>query len=219
VSTPHFVFDMDGVLINSEPVKLAAFEEAVAEVCRPDAAALEAVAAYNAANRGVPRELKIEHVLREILGAPIALRPAVSARYAEKLAARLPRCAAVRGVAAFLSAAEARLHVASSAPVAEIRANLGRHALLHHFSGIFGHPLSKTRVLSDLRQSHPAAEIVFFGDAPADLEAAGRAGVAFVAVNPNPQLLPLVSRWVPDFEDAGRVLDLARRVAPAPGAI
>jgi phosphoglycolate phosphatase-like HAD superfamily hydrolase len=51
---------------------------------------------------------------------------------------------------------------------------------------------------------------VFFGDAPADREAASRAGVAFVAVNPNPQLLPLVSRWVPDFEDVDRVLDLAR---------
>jgi phosphoglycolate phosphatase-like HAD superfamily hydrolase len=194
------------VLIDSEPVKLAAFTEAVAEVCSQDEAALRAVAAYNAANRGVPRDQKIAYVLREILGVPQDLLPAVAARYAEKLAARLPACLPVRGVANFLATVDARVHVASSAPVAEVRANLERLGLLHRFSTISGHPLSKIEVLAGLRRSHPAAEIVFFGDAPADLEAARAAGVKFVAVNPRPDLLPLVDRWVPDFADPGRVM-------------
>jgi phosphoglycolate phosphatase-like HAD superfamily hydrolase len=211
VSTSHFVFDMDGVLIDSERVKLTAFEEAVAEVCRPDGTRMKAVAAYNAASRGVPREQKIEHVLREILGATTGLLPAVAARYADKLAARLPLCAPVRGVAGFLSAVDAQLHVASSAPVSEIRANLERHDLLHHFASVSGHPLTKTQVLTDLRRSHPTAKVVFFGDAPADLAAARAAGVAFAAVDPNDGLLPLVSRWVPDFEDIGAVLDVVRK--------
>jgi phosphoglycolate phosphatase-like HAD superfamily hydrolase len=206
VTAPHFVFDMDGVLIDSEPVKLAAFAEAVAEVCSPDEAALRAVAAYNAANRGVPRDQKIVHVLREILGAPQDLLPAVAARYADKLAARLPSCPPIRGIADFLATVDAQFHMASSAPVAEVRANLERLGLLHHFSTISGHPLSKTEVLAGLRRSHPAAEIVFFGDVPADLEAARGADVKFVAVNPHADLLPLVDRWVPDFADSGRVM-------------
>lgn len=197
---------MDGVLIDSEPVKLAAFAEAVADVCGPDEAALRAVAAYNAASRGVPRDQKIAHVLREILGTPQDLLPAVAARYADKLATRLPSCPPIRGVADFLATVDAQFHVASSAPVAEIRANLERLGLLHHFSTISGHPLTKAEVLAGLRRSYPAAEIVFFGDAPADLEAARGAGVKFVAVNPHPALLPLVDCWVPDFTDGGRVM-------------
>ncbi|MFL5384964.1 MAG: HAD family hydrolase [Longimicrobiaceae bacterium] len=210
MTAPHFVFDMDGVLIDSEAVKLAAFAEAVADVCSPDEATLRAVAAYNAANRGVPRDQKIAHVLREILGTSQDLLPAVAARYADKLAARLPSCSPIRGVADFLATVDAQFHVASSAPVAEVRANLERLGLLHRFSTISGHPLAKTEVLAGLRRSHPAAEIVFFGDTPTDLEAARGAGVKFVAMNPHPALLPLVGQWMPDFADAGRVTAAVR---------
>lgn len=213
MSTPQFVFDMDGVLIDSEPVKQAAFVEAVAEVCAPDAAALDAVAAYNAAHRGEPRDAKIAYVVREILGAPAGVAPAVAARYADLLAERAPLCPPLRGAAAFLASVDADLHVASSAPVAEVRANLERHGLLRHFSSVSGHPRTKIQTLSILRRSHPSAAVVFFGDAPADLDAARRAGVKFVAVNPNDALRPRIDRWVPDFADVDRVLDAVRDAA------
>jgi phosphoglycolate phosphatase-like HAD superfamily hydrolase len=101
--------------------------------------------------------------------------------------------------------------VASSAPSAEIRANLDRHVLLRHFASISGHPHAKSDVLRGLREAHPHARIVFFGDAPADLEAARAAGVGFVAVNPNDELRAMVADWAADFADPGRITELVRR--------
>lgn len=191
-------FDMDGVLFDTERVKLGAFQDAFAPLCG-DAAQLELVAAYNAAHRGVPRSAKIRHVLATLLKEPAGREVEVSTRYARLLEERLPGCAPVNGLPEFLARIGSIRYVVSSAPVAEIRRNLGRHDLADAFHGVFGHPWSKADALREIAERHRNARVLFFGDAPADRDAAAAADVVFAAVNPNSALAGTVRKTFDDF--------------------
>ncbi|MFC8720297.1 HAD family hydrolase [Kitasatospora sp. NPDC057198] len=213
---PVLVFDLDGVLFDTEAVKLAAFRDAFAPLCGADPGALERVAEYNAAHRGVPREVKIRHLLAGMPGVGEDGFAEVSGRYRELLAERLAACGPVAGVPGFLDGDWAVRYVASSAPVTEIRAHLERHGLADAFRRLFGHPCSKERALREVTAAHPGADLLFFGDAPADLAAARAAGVAFAAVNPHPALAAAAADRFADFTgvDRAAVARLARPVRP-----
>lgn len=192
-------FDMDGVLFDTEAVKIAAFVDAFTDLDGFDDDARARVHEYNAANRGVPREAKIRHALSGLLNLPESLHEEVSARYAELLEMRLPACPPINGLADFLESVDAVRYVASSAPESEIRRNLRRHDLEGAFERIYGYPWRKTQALQEIAQLHAPAAVLFFGDAPADLDAARAAGVAFAAVNPNSGLREHVQEYFDDF--------------------
>ncbi|GAA1938083.1 HAD hydrolase-like protein [Kitasatospora viridis] len=203
------IFDMDGTLLDTETVKLAAFRDAFAPLCAGNHRSLAAVHEYNAAHRGVPRDAKFRHVLA-MLGAPEGELAAVAGRYADLLADRLPSCQPLPGVAGFLKAVPAVRFVASSAPRAEIVDNLTRHGLDAAFTDFYGHPWSKEQALLDVARRHPTAARVFFGDAPADLAAARATRTRFMAINPNPQPEPLTPDQARDFQDVGALAEFLR---------
>jgi len=113
-------FDMDGVLFDTESVKLAAFLDAFVPFCGGDDAVVGKIQAYNAAHRGIPRAEKIRFVLTHLLGRPMhgdgGDADNVAARYAAFLAQRLPRCAPIEGLTEFLAEVDAIRYVVSSAP-------------------------------------------------------------------------------------------------------
>ena len=204
-----FAFDLDGVIIDSEPIKIAAFDEAVCRGYDLTPGQRTAISEYNRANRGIPRDTKFAYLLREIIGAPESDAPIIASHYRSLLEQRLPASPLIPGVREFVRGAEAPLFIASSAPTEEIWAHLRRHQLALCFRDVFGHPTAKDQALRTLHDGPEASPVVFFGDAPADLAAAQAAGVGFVAVNPNEALALLVPRFLPDFSDAARVLEFA----------
>src|SRR5206468_95148 len=64
---PAFVFTLDGVLVDSEAVKLQSFAEACGDVWRLSADELQTIQAYNARQRGIPRRQKFEIVHRHLV--------------------------------------------------------------------------------------------------------------------------------------------------------
>lgn len=210
------VFDMDGTLFDTEEVKMASFRDAFRPLCGGDEQALQAVHAFNAANRGVPRSAKLSSVLT-MIGAPQSGADEVARRYAALLAERLPLCEPLPGLVEFLRAVPAIRYVASSAPPAEITGNLSRTGLDTAFADSYGHPWSKEQALQDVARRHPAARLVFFGDAPADLSAARTTGTTFVAINPNPQLAGYTGERFPDFPDFPDFQDAAAIAATCAG--
>ena len=181
---PAACFDMDGVLVDSEQVKISAWLAAVSEVCRPSAALAAELDRYNRGHRGVPRAGKFRYVI-ELLTAvgytlPDGTLEALLARYAALLEPLVAAAPAAPGAAEFLLGWPGPVAVATSAPLAEAAGHLTRLGFrpMDHISA---YPMSKADALRELALQTGAAT-VFFGDAPSDQAAARAASVPFVGI-------------------------------------
>lgn len=206
---PSFVFTLDGVLVDSEPVKRRSFIEACGDVWRLTADELQTIDTYNARQRGIPRRQKFEFVHRHlVMRGDNASVTRVIERYAELLDQRLPAVSLLPGVRQFLDTVPGRRFVLSAGPEDEATAHLVRHHIDGCFEALFA---SAARKADTLRRIEMAVDgpLVLFGDAPTDQAAAMASGVHFVPVNPNDYLRPHVSEWVADFTDVATILRLA----------
>jgi phosphoglycolate phosphatase-like HAD superfamily hydrolase len=213
---PAFVFTLDGVLVDSEPVKLEAFAEACRDVWRLTDDELQTIRVYNARQRGVPRKQKFEFVHRHlVMRGDNASVTRVNERYGQLLEQRLPAVPLLPGVRQFLDSVPGRRFVLSAAPEDEVTSQLVRHGIDAAFEALFASAAGKA---DTLRRISAAVDgpVVFFGDAPSDQAAAVATGVRFVPVNPNDHLRPHVAEWVADFTDlvalrrlAGLAVDLS----------
>lgn len=173
------------------------------------------ISCYNQTNRGVPRDTKIRYVLDAMLDRPEA-QAQVAARYAALLQQRLPDCVPLAGATTFLREAATFRYVASSAPVAEIHAQLDRRKIRDLFAGVFGYPHTKTEALLGITARHPGAVRAFFGDAPADRDAAETTETRFVAINPNPALAAITKNYFHNVRDTTAILAAATQPAGPP---
>jgi beta-phosphoglucomutase-like phosphatase (HAD superfamily) len=177
---PIACFDLDGVLIDSEAVKIAAWIETVDSVLAPGSALRATLDNYNRSQRGIPRRIKFTHAV-DATGAPHDQVDVLLEHYARLLRERSAAVVAMPGAAAFLDASPGPLAVASSAPIGEVELSLERLSL-GPFARIFGYPMAKTDALRELSEN--STGVVFFGDAVADRAAAQSAGVPFVGIGP-----------------------------------
>jgi phosphoglycolate phosphatase-like HAD superfamily hydrolase len=206
---PALVFTLDGVLVDSESVKLRSFAEACRDVWRLTDEELQTIQVYNARQRGVPRRQKFEFVHRHlVMRGDNASVTRVIERYGELLDQRLPAVSLLPGVRTFLDAVPGRRFVLSAAPEDEVTGQLVRHRIDGYFEALFASAAGKAETLRRI-EAAVEAPVVFFGDVPSDQAAAVATGARFVAVNPNDHLRPHVSDWVADFTDLASIRRLA----------
>lgn len=195
------VFDKDGVLVDSEPIKLAALEELFLDF----PASFEAIRAFNRANIGMPRREKLEHFFGQIIQAPDT-----EARVEEYLdraywhmRATLMRAPATPGLIDFIRSSTHPKYVCSVAVREEVEDQMEALGLRDAFAGLFAYPERKADVLRALSQSHEDP-VLFWGDTMRDYQAAQEAGVAFIGVCLDPERQAFGDLAVPvivDFTD------------------
>lgn len=185
MSLACLVFDCDGVLLDSVPVKTRAFGR-VAEPFGPEAR--DRFLLYHRLHGGVSRYRKFAWFYEEVLGRPIT--PEESERMAAQFVAytqeELRNCALIAGARETLEAWHGRLpmYVCSGAPQEELEAVLRLRGLTGYFEGIHGSPPAKAELLSGIvraRKMDPA-DALMVGDAPTDRDAAEQAGTQFYGV-------------------------------------
>ncbi len=180
------ILDCDGVILDSNAAKSAAFRETLAT---ESAAHVETFLREHRRSGGVSRYVKLERFYREVKHDPRwgAETAAALARFGECCRRALATCPLVPGVERVLGTF-GRLgipaHVISGGDQTEVRQILGERGLSDAFASIRGSPRTKLEHLADLRDAGrlPAAS-VYFGDARSDLDAAEHCGLDFVFVS------------------------------------
>ncbi len=183
-----WVFDCDGVLLDSNRAKSEAMYQSAAELF--GAAPAAQLVAYHQAHGGVSRVLKFRHFFTTFLGrtddyeADLA---ALMARYSERVVTALRTCAVAPGLEPLLAALTdrgVRCHVLSGAEQDELRGILADRGLAHWFQGIFGSPTPKEDVLArEIAAGTMPGPRLFLGDSRYDHQAARARACDFVFVS------------------------------------
>ena len=178
------VFDFDGTLVDSNPIKRHAFARCFAQFPHQ----LEEILAYCWNHHHVPRGEKFRYVYEQMLRQPYTAEVANRLHRVFDVATTRPIIEApeIPGAVAFLRQV-CREHLTallSSTPHEMLATIVAHRGWREYFTILQGAPVNKSQWLRQFQATYRlgAGEIVLFGDTPEDAEAAQAAGVGFVAV-------------------------------------
>jgi phosphoglycolate phosphatase-like HAD superfamily hydrolase len=183
------VFDCDGVVLNSNKVKVQAYFDVAKRMGGSDAEA-QAFVDHHVSKGSFPRNGKIEYYLTNIVKQPMTkvLVEQYIAAFEDILDKTLMECEIAPGILALkFSTPNARWMLLSGGDQAELRRvfprrNVEEHNLASLFeAGIFGGPDIKEEVLvREKANANLQMPALFLGDSKYDYQAATKAGLDFV---------------------------------------
>lgn len=178
------VFDFDGTLVDSNPIKQRAFELCFAGF--PEQR--EEILAYCGGRHHTPRGEKFRHVVERILHRPYTEEVAVALheRFEAATTRQIAEAPELPGAAVFLRHVQGRYLTAllSSTPHEILCQILAHRGWAGWFGRVQGAPVNKASWLKAFREQRglKGDHMVFFGDTPEDARAAEEAGCTFIAV-------------------------------------
>jgi phosphoglycolate phosphatase-like HAD superfamily hydrolase len=180
-----WLFDCDGVLLDSNRIKTEAFGELVMPFGADIASAF---VAYHVANGGVSRMTKLRYLFEHLLRRPVEADTIeqLAGRYGAIVREQLLQCPETQGLRELLGRRPpgSRSFVVSGADEVELREILSIRGLAREFDGIFGSPRTKVEILAALAETEPLGRsAVFLGDSRYDHETAVQFGIDFIFVS------------------------------------
>ncbi len=215
VKYQSFIFDCDGVILDSNKIK----SEAFAQLAQPyGKSAVEALTTFHVQNGGISRFEKVRFLVDDVLGQPddVALVQQLVLQYGLIVRGQLMDCALCDGVVEFLEAIGSSgkdMHVVSGGLESELRDIFKARSLDKYFSSICGSPRTKGKIMQDLlgRAKLPFPAL-FFGDSELDHATAKCFGCDFVFISRYTDLCNWVDfvemnglTSLPDFRSIGPV--------------
>lgn len=181
------VFDCDGVVLNSNKIKVDAYFQVAKRNGGTDEQA-QALADHHVRKGSFPRNGKIEYYLKEILKQPVTaeLMQRYLDTFEEVLDKALMACEVAPGLMELKAATpQARWMLLSGGDQRELRKIFARRNLADLFeAGIFGGPDIKETVLAREKENgNIQLSALFVGDSKYDYQAATDASLDFVFLN------------------------------------
>jgi phosphoglycolate phosphatase-like HAD superfamily hydrolase len=213
------ILDFDGVVVESNEIKTAAFEAIFGQFPEHHAAMMD----FHRDNVAASRATKFRYFATELLGLP-ATDPIVeelSGEFSSRVAQAIARCPLVPGAEEFLLEFAGRipLYLASVTPEPELREILRARQLEEYFIDIFGEPPvpKADAVRAVLAREHvSASNALLVGDSPGDLQVARSTGVQFIARDSGLPFEPPAPPLLPDMHAVAAAV--RERVAHRPSA-
>lgn len=180
-----FVFDFDGVLVDSVEVKTRGF----AALYKPYGdSVVDRVIAHHLSNGGMSRYDKFIHYHRMFLGENIDTNSVISLseKFSELVMEKVIMAPEILGSTKFLKSYCTRKNcvINSATPQLEIQEIVKKRGMDKFFSFVLGSPSSKTDNLDYLIKDggYKPSNVIFFGDSVSDLIAAENLSVIFLGV-------------------------------------
>jgi len=178
------ILDFDGVIVESIPMKTAAFRK-VFSFASPKQ--LDEIIAFHLDNGGMSRYDKFRYIYANILHEELTpeQEERLAAEYSGLTFDAMLTVPYVEGAEELLRVCSRRLplYIVSATPEPEMQEIASRRGLTGHFRRIYGSPKTKAECIREILAETGASpgETLFVGDAPNDWEAACETGVRFVA--------------------------------------
>lgn len=177
------ILDFDGVVVESIPLKTAAFRKVFSFA--PEH--LDEIIEFHLENGGMSRYDKYRYIYTHILHEP--LTPEQEERLADEYVGlifdSMLTVPYVEGAEGLLRDCSRRLplYIVSATPEGEMHEIARRRGLAKYFVRIYGSPKTKAECIREILSEASAlpSEALFVGDAPNDWQAAYETGVRFVA--------------------------------------
>lgn len=200
----NLLFDFDGVIMDSNPIRTNGFREIFRDF--PESQ-VEELIRYHELNGGIPRFDKIRYFYREILGENIS--EDMVQEYAGKFSQIMKR-ELVKGkyligeTLEFIRSHREKysIHIVSGSEERELQWICGRHGIDKYFISINGSPTLKPQRVREVMERHccKKAETVMIGDSINDYEAASENGIKFFGYN-NEEMRKYSDRYIESFDN------------------
>ena len=185
LSNDVFVFDFDGVLVDSAEIKSEAFAQLYGTYGDKDA--VDNIVNHHRNNGGMSRFDKFRYYHKVFLEKKITEEDllALGESFSNIVTSRVILAQEINGTDFFLSKYckhNKKCIINSATPQKEISEIVKQRSMSDYFFAVYGSPSTKVENLYKLLSGYDASKIVFFGDAKSDIEAAIKVGVNFVGV-------------------------------------
>ena len=185
-----FIFDFDGVLVDSNNIKALAFAE-IYRVYGDDI--VNMVVEHHTKNGGMKREDKFKYYHEKFLGTKITQKEVIklSDYFSNLVFNKIISCDDIEGVSQILNYCiqnKIICAIASATPETELKKIVSQRAWSEVFQYIYGSPHSKVKIINKIlrKASMSKEEVVFFGDSINDFDAARECMIDFIGINYSP---------------------------------
>jgi len=183
----NIIFDFDGVILDSVPVKTEAFKKLFASF---DNSSVDKLIAYHLQNGGKSRYLKIEYFFKEVLNKHISENEILE--YADKYSSLTKEELSkskylIKDTVSFIQKnfQNYNLHVASGADEKDLKYICESLDLNRYFLSVHGSPIPKDDLIKDIlvNNKYLTEETILIGDSINDFTAAEKNHIVFYGYN------------------------------------
>lgn len=182
-----FIFDCDGVILNSNELKIEAMYNALCKYF-DDREQVNQCINYFKKNFGTSRFHHISIFVDEIFKLPELEKQSaydnVLNAYSEHCMALYLKSELTPGILDFIKSLNGDVYIASGSEENELREVFKKRGLDKLFKNIYGSPTPKVELVSNILKGNKAVNAVMFGDAISDMDAAFDNNIDFVAYVP-----------------------------------
>lgn len=182
-----YIFDCDGVILDSNQLKIDAMQTALESIL-PDSKQIDSCVDYFRNNFGKSRFHHIDVFVSEYLQLDETDKEQTKKRildaYSSQCKMLYLSAEITPGFIEFIKRLDGHKYVASGSEQGELREVFQERGLDVYFKDIFGSPVRKPQLVSNILAKEESASAIMFGDAISDMEAANINTIDFIAYLP-----------------------------------